>query len=145
MELTITPLIVEGTTYNRKLQVEGTNFKLSESRIDIPADIDYYTSNDVYLGTNIFTSKEVNSRTGQLNFTAGRTTVFIVDDNTTVNPLTGEYVNPSTPGAVGEYSYFMYLLNNMNLLVANGITSLEGQLLPNSINRAITAGRLDYE
>lgn len=145
MELIISPLVIEGTTYNRKLQVEGTNFKLSEARIEIPADIDYYTTTDVYLGTNIFTSKEVNGRTGQLNFTAGRTTVFVVDDNTTVNPLTGEYVNPSTPGAIGEYTYFMYLLNNMNLLVDNGITSLEGQLLPSSINRAIAAGRLDYE
>jgi hypothetical protein len=145
MELTISPLVIEGTTYNRKLNVEGTNFKLTESRIEIPADILYYTSTDVFLGVNIFTSKETNGRTGQLNFTAGRTTVFVVDDNTSVNTLTGEYVNPSTPGAIGEYTYFMYLLNNMNLLVANGVTSLEGQLLPSSINRAIAAGRLDYE
>jgi hypothetical protein len=145
MKIEINSINIEGTIYKRKLNVEATNFKLNETRIEIPADIIYYTANDVELGRAIFNSKKVNNRTGQLNFEAGRTTVFVVDDNTTVNPLTGEYVNPSTPGAIGEYTYFMYLLNNMNLLVANGITSLEGQLLPSSINRAIAAGRLDYE
>jgi hypothetical protein len=142
MIINIDDIIIEGTTYKRKLDIEGTLFRLNQSKIEIPADIIYLSTNDIELGRNIFNSKKVNTLTSRKTFEAGMTTVFVVDNNTKVNPATGEYdINSS----MGEYDYFMYLLNNMNLLVANSITSLENELLPASINRSIAAGRLDYE
>lgn len=145
MIVEIADVNIEGITYKRKLNVEGSLFKFVYGRIEIPADIIYYTPTDVQIGRNCFTSKKVNARTGQKTFEAGRTVVFVVDNETFVNPMDGSYVPNDTPGAMGEYDYYMYLLNNMNLLVANGITSLESQLLPAALNSAVNAGRLDYE
>ena len=145
MIVEIADINIEGITYKRKLNVEGSLFKFIYGRIEIPADILYYTLSDIEIGRNCFTSKKTNTRTGQKTFEAGKTVIFIVDNETFVNPLNGNYVLADTPGAMGEYDYYMFLLNSMNLLVNNGITSLETQLLPSALNNAVNAGRLDYE
>lgn len=136
---------IEGIEFKRKLLVDEAIFRLQSKKLEIPVDIYYYTTADLLIGANLFSSKKVNERSGALNFTQGQRPIFVVDNNTKVNPLTGEYVPIDTPAAMGEYDYYMYLLNTMDLLVGNGVTSLENQLLPASLLRAIEAGRLDYE
>lgn len=142
MILNITDITIEGVIYKRKLDIEGTFFRLKDNKIEIPADIIYYSQTDVELGRNIFNSKKINSRTGQKTFETAKTVIFVVDNETKVNPANGAYDPAST---IGEYDYYMYLLNNMDILVANNIKSLEGEVLPNAINNAINYGRLDYE
>lgn len=136
---------IEGIEFKRKLLVDEAIFRLRARRLDIPVSIFYYTTTDLLVGENIFSSKKVNQRSGNLNYTQGQQPIFIVDNNTKVNPLTGDYVPSGTPGEMGEYDYYLYLLNNMNLLVDDGVVSLENELLPASLLRAIAAGRLDYE
>jgi len=136
---------IEGIEFKRKLLVGEAIFRLQVRRLEIPVSIYYYTTTDLLVGVDLFSSKKVNERSNTLNFTQGQQPIFVVDNNTMVNPLTGEYVPDDTPGAMGEYDYYMYLLNNMNLLVDNDVVSLENQLLPASLLRAIAAGRLDYE
>jgi hypothetical protein len=136
---------IEGIEFKRKLLVDEAIFRLQAGRLEIPVSIYYYTTTDLLVGVNLFNSKKTNERTGALNFTQGAQPIFVVDNITKVNPLTGDYVPAYTPGAMGEYDYYIYLLNNMNMLVNDGVTSLENQLLPASLLRAIAAGRLDYE
>jgi hypothetical protein len=136
---------IEGIEFKRKLLVDEAIFRLQAGRLEIPVSIYYYTTTDLLVGINLFNSKKTNERTGLLNFTQGAQPIFTVDNITKVNPLTGDYVPVDTEGAMGEYDYYMLLLNNMDMLVNNGVTSLENQLLPSSLLRAIAAGRLDYE
>lgn len=145
MIIEIADINIEGIVYKRKLDIEGAFFRTNLERIEIPCDILYYTPTDVLIGRSCFSSKKINPRTEQRTFEAGRTILFVVDNNTFVDPVNGTYVDNNTSGAVGEYDYYMYLLNNMNVLVGNGVTSLENQLLPIALNNAVNAGRLDYE
>jgi hypothetical protein len=136
---------IEGIEFKRKLLVDEAIFRLQAGKLEIPVSVYYYTTTDLLVGINLFSSKKLNERSGNLNFTQGQQPIFTVDNITKVNPLTGDYVPVDTEGAMGEYDYYMLLLNNMDMLVNNGVTSLENQLLPGSLLRAIAAGRLDYE
>lgn len=138
INLDITDFSLGGLNYQRKLRIEGVFFRYNDDRIEIPCDI-YYYYNGIELGRNLFTSNIINERTGRPNFESNKTVVFIVDNITKVD-LSGNY---DVNGPIGEYDYYMDLLNRMDILVQNGITSLQNGLLSLALTNAVQNGRLD--
>lgn len=70
----------------------------------------------------IFRADE-NGEEVQNEFTKSWEKAFIANNETFVNSATGEYVEASTDGAIGEWDYFMYIHDNVSLVVKNLILS----------------------
>lgn len=143
MIINISNVEINGITYKRRLHVKNMSIQYELNSIAILADIEYYNDEGTF-GLNCFTSTTINPRTGNLYFTQGQPVVMMVDNNTKVNPANGDYVANDTEGAIGEYDWTRNHLNNLDVLVGLGITSMERDFIPMSINRAIAAGRLTY-
>lgn len=131
IEIDIEPL--ENTLLKRKVVYMGHTHDKDDRFFIIYCSIYYYDNENNLLGANLFDSKSTNED-GTNKYKAGQLVEMLVDNNTIVD------ANGDSGNEIGEYSFYMGMLNDFETMKNLGINSLS-DLLRLGINKAIQRGK----
>lgn len=112
IKINIPDVEINGTILKRKAELFSMVYNQKFQCLTLNWDVYYYSDSSGYYGQPI----KINGITSYRKESIANNTVF-------VNPTTGAFVTPDTPGAVGQYDFFYYLAENQNINVHDLIRS----------------------